>query len=124
MKFQYLIFIILALILNSCSSTTSKLENKLTNEIGVKPTKLTGKKDVKYAWKKVSLEKSKTIKNSIDKILDVLPSKDSGIQNFINIEKPYIYQYWVWETPDISVELDYNYNDDYDIDVELFITNK
>ncbi len=124
MKLHYLLFTILIVVFNSCSSTDSKLQNELTNEIGVKPFIITGTQDVKYVWKYVSLEKSKTIKNSIDRILNVLPIKDSGITSYQNAGKPTLFQYLEWETPNIKVGLDYAYNNDYDMDVALVVTNK
>ncbi|WP_446786059.1 hypothetical protein [Macellibacteroides fermentans] len=126
MKIYNLLIILFTLAFISCSDINTKLENELTKEIGVKPTIVNGKQDIKYVWKNVSLQKSKTIKNSIDKILNVLPIKDSGITSNPNEDNPVLYRYWIWETPKIKVELDYDYNegDDYDINVAVIITNK
>jgi len=65
MKIHNLLIILFTLAFISCSDINTKLENELTKEIGIKPTIINGKQDIKYVWKNVSLEKSKQSKTQL-----------------------------------------------------------
>jgi len=125
MKTKVKLILFLALISSfSCSDTNSKLENELTKEIGVKPTILDGTQNIKYVWQYISIENSKSIKNTIDRVLNVLPIVDSGLSSYQKGGKPTLFQYIEWETPNIKVVLSYDYKNDNEMNVAVVVTNK
>lgn len=117
MKTKLLLLLLSAFIL-SCSSKSDKVVSSFTNEIGAKPTVLTEKnvKEIHYKWKSVSLAKSETLKNVVDKEVGILPTKTQELEQMGGVFS----QYWVWEKSDIKIELDYDYTKTMDnIDVTL-----
>jgi len=121
-----LAFLLMVLILSSCGNSGVSLVNNLGKENNLSYEKDVFKDGTKWYRAKLPANGSNEIilkiKNSIDKKLDMLPSKTvkdelSTAQDYSAIEDTYI-----WESPKMKLEMRYTRDVTYSEDLKYFIT--
>lgn len=126
-----LLLLLLPFFILSCSNQVDKIISSVSSEAGSpEQTKKFNEKQTYVKWEKVSLGKSNTIKNALDKSFGALPTETVELkQSFDELGNAILGEfdkYWIYENSTSKVELDYTYKeaDKNNMLVELHITEK